>query len=536
MDDLHLTRKPCYWIITFVLGITLTGCVSVFKPDPQKQGALRSVPERPKIGEARKLLRSLPSPAGQVSAAVYGFGDLTGQNKPSPSSGLSTAVTQGAASSFVGLMLESGWFRPMERVGLQSILSERNLWDQRLRAQQRDALAPMPPASIIFEGGIVAYETNTRSGGYGAQILGIGGSKEYREDVLTVSLRAVNAQSGVVLNSTTSTKRIFSQTVNTGIFGFVDNDIILETEVGFAANESVQLGLEEAIAFALIDLIAGGLKLGTWQLENPQEIKSDVFTSFLSSEDMEQYLASSNVENDKPDAIQRESKNLESDTDVGLGIPGAENTEQTSKIRGRSADESQLGVNTGRASMPGPVVTSNVAGNSDQDSSEVKRANGEPETASRTASRKTTTNQITKKETVTGNSGSSESAVSKQTDKAESVASAEPKSVKEPSSRTDSQGNKGPAAQVIRYLVVGYTTESSQIDEFRRWLDIRYAGVEATVIRSADQNALQVAIGPFEDTTDVQLVATDLQGQGIPVTEAPENLDKSRLLKKFEAE
>lgn len=519
--------KPKLIPIGVFFCVVLNGCASVYKPQPQVEGILRAAPERPQIGEVRKKLRSLPTPAGRITTAVYGFGDLTGQNKPSPASGLSTAVTQGASSSLVGLMLESGWFRPVERVGLQSVLSERSLWEQRLGAQNRGRLEPLPPASIIFEGGIVAYEFNTRTGGIGAKILGIGGSKEYREDVLTVSLRVVNAQSGLVLNSVTSTKRIYSHTVNTSLFGFVDNDIIAEAEGGWASNESVQAGLEEAIAFALIDLIADGLTTGTWQLSNPEDIRSEVFTQFLAEEDIAAYLSEKSSKAAVPPEVTKDENTREVTPSNGLVEPSGEvataidspafeggppDTPQMSDATAtlKASDESDEITWTENPLDDNPVVNevasqkvttanSRGAGTRERISSQVatELPSEVSQSESNDASRKVTTDSQ-EGSNVVSNGGQS----------------------------TTSPG----ATKQINYLVVGHLDDPSLVIDFQRWLDDRYDGVDVTVIKSADKSAFQVAIGPFDDASDVGLVATDLQGQGIPIVEVAEKIDSERYL------
>lgn len=44
---------------------------------------------------------------------------------------------------------------------------------------------------MVIEGGIIAYDSNIRTGGLGAKYLGIGASGQYRTDQVTVNLRAV---------------------------------------------------------------------------------------------------------------------------------------------------------------------------------------------------------------------------------------------------------------------------------------------------------------------------------------------------------
>ena len=61
---------------------------------------------------------------------------------------------------------ESDWFTPVEREGLQNILTERKI----IRAAQatnpnQGELPPLTTAKIILEGGIISYDTNVKTGG-----------------------------------------------------------------------------------------------------------------------------------------------------------------------------------------------------------------------------------------------------------------------------------------------------------------------------------------------------------------------------------
>src|SRR3954471_19535393 len=127
-------------------------------------------------------LSSLPPPLRKLSVAVYKFDDLTGQNKPNDNfSEYSRAVTQGGASVLINALERAGdkqWFTPVERNSLPSLLQERQI----IRATREEYggvnLPPLPPlayAGIILDGGIIGYDTNTLTGGFGARFLGIGG-------------------------------------------------------------------------------------------------------------------------------------------------------------------------------------------------------------------------------------------------------------------------------------------------------------------------------------------------------------------------
>ncbi len=54
------------------------------------------------------------------------------------------------------------------------------------------------------------YNTNLISGGAGARYLGIGTSKQYREDVVVVSLRLVSVSTGEILMEILTSKAILS--------------------------------------------------------------------------------------------------------------------------------------------------------------------------------------------------------------------------------------------------------------------------------------------------------------------------------------
>ena len=149
-------------------------------------------------------LINMPRPKGRLMAVVYGFRDQTGQYKPTPASSFSTSVTQGAASMLMDALSASGWFVVLEREGLQNLLTERKI----IRASQKkpdvapniqSELPPLQAANLMLEGGIIAYDTNVRSGGEGARYLGIDISREYRVDQVTVNLRAVDVRTGQVL-------------------------------------------------------------------------------------------------------------------------------------------------------------------------------------------------------------------------------------------------------------------------------------------------------------------------------------------------
>jgi len=226
-------------------------------------------------------LINLPQSQGRIVTAVYGFRDQTGQYKPPPASSFSTAVTQGASAMLVGALEDSGWFIPVEREGLQNILTERKIIRATLKKTQPNAdLNPLLGANIIIEGGIIAYDTDIRTGGMGAKYFGIGGSEQYRVDQVTISLRAVDIYSGKIVNSVSVTRAILSVQVNFGVFRFVKFKRLLELETGFTRNEPTQVIVLDAIESAVIRLIVTGIHKRNWGLNDPNDLNHPIIKAY----------------------------------------------------------------------------------------------------------------------------------------------------------------------------------------------------------------------------------------------------------------
>ncbi|BAU58264.1 curli production assembly/transport component CsgG [Halorhodospira halochloris] len=221
-------------------------------------------------------LLELPSPAGRIPAAVYGFRDMTGQYREQPHSNLSTAVTQGGGAILTEALLESGWFQPIEREGLQDLLTER-----RVARQLRDNVAALQEARVLFEGGIVGYDRALTTGGVAARYFGLGASEEYQIDQVTVNLRAVNVENGMVLVSVTTTKTIYSYKVSGGLFRFVRHQRLLDAEGGYTLNEPRLLATSDAISAAVIHLIVRGLVDNHWRLANSEDLDHPIIEAYL---------------------------------------------------------------------------------------------------------------------------------------------------------------------------------------------------------------------------------------------------------------
>ncbi|HEX7071242.1 MAG TPA: CsgG/HfaB family protein, partial [Rhodothermales bacterium] len=107
-----------------------------------------------------------------------------------------------------------------------------------------------------------------------------GASGQFRQDQVTVYLRAVSTQSGRVLKTVHTTKTIVSQKVDAGIFRYVDPKRILESEVGYTFNEPPVLAVTEAIQESVRALIIEGVRDSLWELADARDATSDAFLAY----------------------------------------------------------------------------------------------------------------------------------------------------------------------------------------------------------------------------------------------------------------
>ncbi|MCI1188104.1 curli production assembly/transport component CsgG [Hymenobacter sp. DH14] len=220
---------------------------------------------------ANSLWRGLPAPKTKSVVAVYKFRDQTGQYKPQENgASFSTAVTQGATTILLRALEESQWFEPIERENLGNLLNERKIirsTREEYAAQtgkKQPPLAPLLFAGIILEGGIVSYDSNILTGGAGLRYFGAGASGQYRQDRVTVYLRAISTNSGKIFKTVYTSKTILSQQVDASLFRFVDFKRLLETETGFTYNEPSEMAVKEAIEKAVVALIYEGFAERLW--------------------------------------------------------------------------------------------------------------------------------------------------------------------------------------------------------------------------------------------------------------------------------
>lgn len=235
----------------------------------------------PTLGERTPVesqLQQLPPPVEPVAVAVYGFTDQTGQFKPSDTvQTFSRAVSQGASSMLVKSLQDAGhhrWFTVVEREELKNLLQERQIITE-MRARylgeknvNPEALPALLFAGVLLEGGVIGYDTNTLTGGASAALLGIGASTQYRQDTITVYLRAVSVKTGEVLTTVTSTKTVASYQLGANAFRYVAFEKLLDSQVGFTTNEPAQIALQQAIDKAVYGLIFEGVESKLWDFSD----------------------------------------------------------------------------------------------------------------------------------------------------------------------------------------------------------------------------------------------------------------------------
>ena len=223
-----------------------------------------------------KELLELPAPEKQPVVAVYGFPDLTGQRKQKGDAAMfSTAVSQGASTMLIDALKTAGrgsWFRVVERVGLDHLTRERQIvrtTREQYGEEDKTGLAPLLFAGIILEGGIIGFDTNIETGGAGARYLGIGTSRAYRRDIVTVHLRAVSTLTGEVLLNVQTSKTILAVANGYDVFKFVDMETqLVEIEDGITENESVTRSLRSCIEAAVLELIYQGHDNDYWVIKD----------------------------------------------------------------------------------------------------------------------------------------------------------------------------------------------------------------------------------------------------------------------------
>jgi curli production assembly/transport component CsgG len=271
-------------IAVSLIALSLTGCAGTIFPP--KEAVPIDMPEPITKTRYNDLVNIQPPDGPPIVIAVYNFNDKTGQRKENDKfSVLSSAVTQGAEVFLIKALQDAGkgkWFRPVERVGLDSLIKERQLIrNQRetYEGQNAKPLSPMLISGIMIEGGIIGYDTNIGSGGVGAALLGVGLSTQYRTDVVTIVIRLISVHTGEVLVSSGATKTILSTSTNGNVMKFIDKGTMsLQMEAGVSINEPSTYSVRLATEAAVVDMIKQGAAKGLWKfapVEKPEPKPKD---------------------------------------------------------------------------------------------------------------------------------------------------------------------------------------------------------------------------------------------------------------------
>jgi curli production assembly/transport component CsgG len=250
----------------------LSGCVAQSTINNNPLAAEAQVTDTTRAG---RILAKLPPPKAKVPVVVYDFQDQTGQFKNNGQyTDYSSAVTKGGYSILIKSLLDAGnreWFTVVERGSLKNLLQERQiikLTREQYVGPEGTKLPNLPPmlyGGMMIEGGIISYDSNVVTGGAGAAFLGISASTQYRRDLVSVYLRAVNVQTGEVILSVTSSKTIYSTSLDSNLLKYMTIDHLLQAEAGVSVNEPVQLGVRQAVETAVYSLIMEGAIQGLWE-------------------------------------------------------------------------------------------------------------------------------------------------------------------------------------------------------------------------------------------------------------------------------
>jgi curli production assembly/transport component CsgG len=313
-------------LVFSVFLLILMGCGARLKVPFEKEEARIGENTTPKNHILGGVL-----PVEPIVVGVYKFRDQTGQYKLIENgTSWSTAVTQGATTILLKSLEDSKWFTPIERENVSNLLNERQIirstrkqYDsQDQNNTEASILPPLLFAGIILEGGIISYDTNILTGGVGARYFGTGASSKYREDRITIYLRAVSTSSGKILKTVYISKTILSQAISASVFKFVDVKRLLEAEVGMTQNEPKQLAVKEAIDKAVENLITEGIIDGLWSPQGGKRVVERITKEYAKEVE----------ETNKIKLYNRKFEDRRSRNSLGLVVGGAQ-------MKGDYADE-----------------------------------------------------------------------------------------------------------------------------------------------------------------------------------------------------
>jgi len=262
----------------YLLATLLSSCAIIIDPLENNLPPLQKI-EKPEIGSllVPELANIKTNNKTKPVVAIYAgsFTDQTGQRRSNSTyATFSSAVTQAPDAYLIRALKHAGsnndgFFEVVERVGLDHVTKERQIIRSTRQEFKKDTkLQPLMFAGLIMQGGVISYESNVKSGGAGARYLGIGMSRQYKQDTVTISLRTVSVSTGKVLLEVLVTKTILSASIDQDIFRFIsDSTELVEVENGLVRNESINIALQTAIETAVLQTIKEGTNRGYWKYE-----------------------------------------------------------------------------------------------------------------------------------------------------------------------------------------------------------------------------------------------------------------------------
>ena len=273
-------KKAIQQKLLYLLALSLSSCALIVDPLENGIPPIRSI-ESAEVGSLLTKLADVPVPIRKPVVAVYpnSFKDNTGQRRSnSQYASFSTAITQAPDAYLIRALKHSGVFEVVERTGLDNLTKERQIIrTTRESFDEKQKVKPLIFASLLMQGSVVGIDTNLKSGGSGARYLGIGGSKQYRQDSVTLSLRTVSVSTGRILLEVLVTKTILSASVSSDVFRFYANNTeLVEIESGIVENESMNIALQMAIETAVLQTIEEGYEEGYWKQDKRIDIDEPV--------------------------------------------------------------------------------------------------------------------------------------------------------------------------------------------------------------------------------------------------------------------
>jgi len=262
-------KKAIQQKLLYLSVLFLSSCALIIPPLDNGVPPIRNI-EPAEVGLLITELKDIKSPVRKPVVAVYpnSFKDNTGQRRSnSQYASFSTAITQSPDAYLIRALKHSNFFDVVERTGLDNLTKERQIIrTTRESFEEKQKLKPLLFAGLLMEGGVIGYETNIKSGGAGARYLGIGMSKEYRQDSVTISLRTVSVSTGKILLEVLVTKTVLSASISSDVFRFYANNTeLVEIENGIVENESINIALQAAIETAVLQTIKEGYESGYWK-------------------------------------------------------------------------------------------------------------------------------------------------------------------------------------------------------------------------------------------------------------------------------